>query len=133
MADAFVCRRLDLQIASMRFHALWNPAMAQRHKTHGNKTETGGCAAMGFWAWSGRHDSARACRLAIEKDFGGHDVFFINSKDAVLMVPTKGAIKRVYGNVVLRRPLPDYSSALDISKAGRLLDWEPVESWLLGV
>lgn len=132
MADAFVRRRPDLQIASMRFHALWNPATAQDYTKNANKTETGGRNAMGLWAWSGRHDSARACRLAIEKEFDGHEAFFINGKDTVLEVPTEEAIKREYGDVLLRRPLPDFSSALDISKAARLLGWEPEESWREG-
>lgn len=132
MADAFVRRRPDLQIASMRFHALWNPETAQDYMKNGDKTQTGGRNAMGLWAWSGRHDSARACRLAIEKDFDGHEAFFINGKDTVLEVPTEEAIKREYGDVVLKRPLPDFSSALDISKAARLLDWEPQESWREG-
>ncbi len=132
MADAFCRRRPDLQIASMRFHALWNPETARNHMENGNKTDTSGRAAMGFWSWVGRHDAARACRLALEADFGGHEAFFINAKDTVLELPTEEAIKREYGDVNYRRPLPDFTSPLDISKAARLLDWEPVESWREG-
>ena len=48
MADAFVRRRPDLQIASMRFHALWNPETAQNYMKNGDKTATGGRAALGL-------------------------------------------------------------------------------------
>jgi UDP-glucose 4-epimerase len=132
MADAFCRRRPGLQIASMRFHALWNPATAEHHMKDGDKQDTSGRAAMGFWSWVGRHDAARACRLALEKEFGGHEAFFINAKDTVLEIPTEEAIQREYGEVNFRRPLPDFTSPLDISKAARLLDWEPVESWREG-
>ncbi|MDA1297215.1 MAG: NAD(P)-dependent oxidoreductase [Chloroflexi bacterium] len=132
MADAFCRRRKGLQIASMRFHGLWNPETADRHMKHGNKHDTSGRNAMGFWSWVGRHDAARACRLALEKEFGGHEAFFINAKDTVLEVPTEEAIRREYGDVSYRRQLPDFTSPLDISKAARLLDWEPVESWREG-
>ncbi len=132
MADAFCRRRPGLQIASMRFHALWDPATAENHMKQGDKTTTSGRNAMGFWSWVGRHDAARACRLAIEKDFGGHEAFFINAKDTVLEIPTEEAIRREYGKVTYKRPLPDFTSPLDITKGKELLDWEPMESWREG-
>jgi UDP-glucose 4-epimerase len=132
MADAFCRRRPGLQIANMRFHGLWDPATAERHMKSGDKTTLTGRVAMGFWSWVGRHDAARACRLAMEKDFGGSEAFFINAKDTMLEVPTEEAIAKVYGKVKFKRPLPDFTSPLDISKAQRLLDWEPVESWREG-
>jgi UDP-glucose 4-epimerase len=132
MADAFCRRQPDMQIANMRFHGLWDPAMAERHMKQGNKTNTSGRNAMGFWSWVGRHDAARACRLAIEKKWPGHEAFFINAKDTTLEVPTEEAVRIEYGKVKYRRRLPDFTSPLDISKAQRLLDWEPVESWREG-
>jgi nucleoside-diphosphate-sugar epimerase len=132
MADAFCRRRPNLQVASMRFHALWNPETAEQHMKQGDKQTTAGRIAMGFWSWVGRHDAARACRLALEKEFGGHEAFFINASDTVLELPTEEVISREYGEVFYRRPLPDFTSPLDISKAARLLDWEPVESWREG-
>jgi nucleoside-diphosphate-sugar epimerase len=118
-----------VQIANMRFHALWDPATALRHREQGDKQSVGGRTGMGFWSWVGRHDAARACRLAVEKDFGGAEAFFINASDTVLDIPTEEAVKREYPGVPIRKPLPGFASALDISKAKRLLGWEPVESW----
>lgn len=129
MADSFCRRRLNLQIASMRFHALWDGAMAKNHLEHGDKMDTSGRLAMGFWSWVGRHDAARACRLALEKELDGHEAFFINAADTILELPTEEAIRREYGDVPLHGTLPGFTSPLDISKAARLLEWEPVESW----
>jgi nucleoside-diphosphate-sugar epimerase len=133
MGDAFVRRRPGkVQIANMRFHALWDPAHAKSHLESGDKTSVGGRASGGFWSWVGRHDAARACRLTIEKEFGGHEAFFINATDTVLEIPTMDAIEEVHPGVEIREPLPGFKSPLSVSKAEKLLDWIPVESWREG-
>ena len=50
--------------------------------------------ATGFWAWTGRHDAAVACRMALEQQqWEGHEVFFINGGDTTLTMPTTAAIE----------------------------------------
>ena len=133
MGEAFVRRRPGkVQIANMRFHALWEPAMGKRHLESGNKTSLDGRGPMGFFSWAGRHDAARACRLSIEKEFGGHEAFFINSTDTVLEIPTVDVIEAVHPGVEIREPLPGFSSLLSVRKAEELLGWVPVESWREG-
>ncbi len=133
MGDAFVRRRPgEVQIANMRFHALWDPEHAKSHLELGDKTNLGGRNPMGFWSWVGRHDAARACRLAIEKDFGGHEAFFINATDTTLEIPTMDAIEAVHPGVEIREPLPGFKSLLSVTKAKELLDWIPIESWREG-
>jgi UDP-glucose 4-epimerase len=129
MAQAFIRRGHIRQIANMRFHALWDPATANHHREKGDKTDLGGRRGMGLWSWTGRHDAARACRLAIEREFHGAEAFFISGADTVLGVPTEEAIGREYPRVPIRTPLPGFAGAIDISKAKRLLGWEPLESW----
>ncbi len=129
MAEAFVRRGHIHQIANMRFHALWDPATAERHLNQGDKKAVSGRNGMGFWSWVGRHDAARACRLAVEKEFHGAEAFFINSSDTVLDIPTTEAIKKEYPGVPFRKPIEGFGTALDISRAKRLLGWEPIESW----
>jgi UDP-glucose 4-epimerase len=129
MAQAFIRRGHIKQVANMRFHGLWDPATAVAHRERGDKKETSGRRGMGLWSWTGRHDAARACRLAIENDFEGAEAFFINASDTVLDIPTVDAIRKEYPGVPLRKPIEGFGSALDISKAKRILGWEPVESW----
>jgi nucleoside-diphosphate-sugar epimerase len=133
MGDAFVRRRPGkVQIANMRFHALWDNETAERHKESGDQSSVGGRAPLGFWSWVGRHDAARACRLAIEKEFGGHEAFFINATDTVLDIPTMDAIEAEYPGVEIREPITGFKSPLSVTKAEKLLDWIPVESWREG-
>jgi len=133
MGEAFVRRRPGkVQIANMRFHGLWDPAHAKDHLENGDKTNLGGRGPMGFFSWVGRHDAARACRLSIEKEFGGHEAFFINATDTVLEIPTMDAIEAVHPGVEIREPLPGFKSLLSPQKAEDLLGWIPVESWREG-
>lgn len=127
MADAF-CRRRPLQIASMRFHALWDEETTRQYRAK-RWDSVEGRSAMGFWGWVDRRDAARACRLAIETDWQGHEVFFINGAETTLTIPTEEALAAAYPGVPLRRPLPGFASPLDISKAARILDWAPEHSW----
>lgn len=131
MAAAFVRRGKIAQIASMRFHALWDPPTARAYREKGNK-QNSSHQAMDFWSWVGRHDAARACRLGIERHLDGHEAFFINASDTVLEIPTAEAIAREYPGVEIRQPLDGFASILSNAKAGELLGWEPVESWRTG-
>ncbi|MEX0763453.1 MAG: NAD(P)-dependent oxidoreductase [Dehalococcoidia bacterium] len=127
MADAF-CRRRDMQIASMRFHALMDEE-TQRAQQEKPITGATGRRSMGFWGWTDRQDAARACRLAIEKDWTGHEAFFINGRDTVLSIPTEEAIEQAYPGVPLKNLLPGFASALDTSKAERILGWVHEAEW----
>lgn len=133
MAEAFVRRREGrVQIANMRFHALWDPATAKRHLESSGAAVKGRHNAGGFWSWVGRHDAARACRLTIEKEFGGAEAFFINATDTTLDIPTMDAIKEIHPDVEIREPLEGFRSPLSVAKAEKLLGWVPVESWRAG-
>lgn len=128
MADAF-CRRRDMQIASMRFHALMDEE-TQRQIQKTPVTDPTGRRSMGFWGWTDRRDAARACRLAIEKDWTGHEAFFINARETMLSISTEEAIQRAYPGVPLAQALPGFTSALDPSKAERILGWVHETKWV---
>lgn len=82
------------------------------------------------WGWTDLQDAARACRLAIEKDWRGHEVFFINGDETKLSIPTLEAIVRVYPGVPLRKPLDGFASVLDTSKAERIMGWVHETQWV---
>lgn len=130
MGDAFVRRRPgEVQIASMRFHGLMDRerqaalnAADERHGAYGTN-------AMHFWGWTDFAEAARACVLAIEVDFGGHEAFFINSEDTSADEPTEELIKNVYPEAEIRSPMPGNTSAISVEKAKRLLGWQPKATW----
>ncbi|MDA1280419.1 MAG: NAD(P)-dependent oxidoreductase [Chloroflexi bacterium] len=130
IADAFVRRRPGkVQIASMRFHGLMDRerqtalnARPERGGAHGNN-------AKHFWGWTDIAEAARACVLAIEVDFGGHEAFFINGEDTSADEPTEQLISAVYPEAEIRTPMPGHRSAISVEKAKRLLGWEPKVTW----
>ena len=128
MANA-VCRCREVQIASMRFHALMDDE-TQRKRQEVPVTKPTGKSSMDFWGWTDLQDAARACRLAIEKDWRGHEVFFINGDEATLSIPTFEAIVRVYPGVPLRKPLDGFASVLDTSKVERIMGWVQETQWV---
>jgi nucleoside-diphosphate-sugar epimerase len=129
MANAFCRRRSDVQIASMRFHALMDEEMQKRIQDDPITDPRGG-RALGFWGWTDRRDAATACRLAIEKNWAGHEAFFISDDETALAIPTVEAIAAVYPGVELRKALPGFASALDNAKAKRILGWEHTADWV---
>jgi UDP-glucose 4-epimerase len=130
MGDAFVRRRPgEVQIASMRFHGLMDrerqAALNAADERHGAYSTN----AMHFWGWTDFAEAARACVLAIEVDFGGHEAFFINSEDTSADEPTEELIKKVYPEAEIRSPMPGNTSAISVEKAKRLLGWQPKATW----
>ena len=74
-------------------------------------------------------ESARACVLAIEANFEGHEAFFINNEDTSADEPTEELIKNVYPQAEIRKHMPGNSTAISIEKAKRILGWDPKTTW----
>jgi nucleoside-diphosphate-sugar epimerase len=127
MADAF-CRRRELQIASMRFHWLVTTQMRETAQAQ-PLSDPSGSDALHFWGWTDNDDAAQACRLAIERDWSGHEVFFINADDTRLTIPTMDAIAQAYPNVPVNEPLQGFASAIDNAKAKAMLGWSHPTTW----
>ncbi len=132
MADTFIRRNPGkMQIASMRFHWLGSKEEQRERKDSRNPSMVNPLRrnAMDFWGYSDIGESAAACRLAIEKEWDGHEAFFINATDTFLEVPTEEAIAMAYPEAELRSPLPGFTSAISPAKAKRILGWEQQHTW----
>lgn len=130
MGEAFIRRRPGkVQIASMRFHGLMDRERQAAMKAQPERHGAFSFNAMHFWGWTDFTEAARACVLAIEVEFGGHEAFFINSEDTSADEPTEELIAKVYPGAEIRSPMPGHATAISVDKAKRILGWEPKITW----
>ncbi|MSP39161.1 MAG: NAD(P)-dependent oxidoreductase [Deltaproteobacteria bacterium] len=87
-----VTQRSAMQIASLRFSGIYTEEhralLAERKK---NPTIRGTGA---LWSYIDVRDAARACRLAIEVDFTGHETFNICASTTIMDTPTRELVQR---------------------------------------
>ena len=130
MALAFARRRPGVvQIASMCFHGLLTK---ERQSELGTRAAAGVLDEAGpkhFWGWVDLEEAAVACRLAIEKDWDGHEAFFINASDTSSSIPTLNLIRDAYPDSEIRGRLDGFTSAISNEKAKRMLGWKPRATW----
>ena len=82
-----------------------------------------------LWGYVDARDVAQSCRLALEKDVGGAEVFIVAAADTVMDRPSAELMAEVYPDVELRGELGEFETLLSIGKARRLLGYEPAFSW----
>jgi nucleoside-diphosphate-sugar epimerase len=118
-ADTFARRYSDLRIASMRFHLVVEER-AQAGAVYGFVTKE---ASKHLWAYTLYEAGARACLLALDAPFQGHEVFYITAPDTVMDIPSLELAARFFPNVPIRGDLGGRRSFFSTAKAERLLGW----------
>lgn len=81
------------------------------------------------WGYVDARDVAQACRLALEAEISGAEVFIIAAADTVMERPNHELVAEVFPRVPLRRAAGDHATLLSIDKARRVLGYEPQHSW----
>ena len=119
LCDA-VSQKSGMQIASLRFSGIYTEehrSLLSERKKHPTIRGTGA-----LWSYIDVRDAARACRLAIEADFAGHEAFNICAPDTIMDIPTRELVSRYLAQVKdLREGLQGRSSGYSVAKAQTLL------------
>ncbi len=118
-ADTFARRYSDLRIASMRFHLVVDER-AQAGAVYGFATKE---ASKHLWAYTLYEAGARACLLALDAPFRGHEVFYITAPDTVMDIPSLELAARFFPDVPIRGDLGGNRSFFSTAKAEGLLGW----------
>jgi len=66
----------------------------------------------------------RACRLALEAKFSGHQAFNICAPETFMDAPTSELVKKYLPEVKLVRPISGRESGYDVAKAKRMLGFQ---------
>ena len=81
------------------------------------------------WGYIDARDGAQACRLALEHEGTGCEVFVIANADTVMSTPSVDLAAQVFPDVELRGEVTGTQTLLSIDKARRVLGYEPQHSW----
>ena len=78
-----------------------------------------------LWSYVDARDAARACRLALETKFAGHEAFNICASSTIMDTSTGELVKRYLPQVTeLRHGLEGCSSGYSVAKSKAVLGFE---------
>lgn len=128
-ADAMVQRFPGISIASLRITHVINPEeyLPDSHFSQWHDNPEAG--PWNLWSYIDARDAARAFRLAIETELGGHEVFCIAAANTRCSIPSAELIERYFPNAQLKKPFVDHESLEDSSKAERVLGFKAIYNW----
>ncbi len=118
-ADVLVRRYDDLQISSMRFHWVVDSREIAGNAFNAPDQDT----AKHLWGYALRQPAARACLLAVDERFRGHEVFYIAAPDSTNDTPSAELAARWYPDVPITGDLSGHRSFFSTAKAERILGW----------
>jgi nucleoside-diphosphate-sugar epimerase len=81
-----------------------------------------------MWSWVDSRDVGLACRLALEAEVPGCDVFTIAAADTLMEKPSAALMAAHFSGVPLGA-VAEHGTLLSIDKARRVLGYAPRHSW----
>ena len=85
-----------------------------------------------LWSWVDSRDVAQACRLSLEADVPGCDVFTIAAADTLMQQTSRELMAAAFPTVPVDPALGRFETLLSIHKAQHILGYSPLQSWRLG-
>ena len=82
-----------------------------------------------LWSWVDSRDVAQACRLGLEADVAGADVFTIAAADTLMKTPSRELMASAFPGVPVDPKLGQFDTLLSIEKARRVLGYAPQHGW----
>jgi nucleoside-diphosphate-sugar epimerase len=82
-----------------------------------------------FWGYVDARDVAQSCRLGLESTLTGAEVFVIAAADTCMRRSNADLMAEVFPHIQLTPGLGDNETLLSISKARRMLGYNPKHSW----
>lgn len=119
IANSYARRFPRMTISSLRYHAL--PDVPPSLQTILETSDAP--AARNAWSFTLISEAARACVLAMQAAYFGHEIFCICSQRSTSAIPSLTLAKHAFPDVPIRGDLSGHKSFFDCSKAERLLGW----------
>jgi nucleoside-diphosphate-sugar epimerase len=127
LADSMVVRYPAMAVVSLRIN---NVILPDAYDVLQYRRDNFPAGSGNYWSYIDVRDVASACRMALEGESHGHEVFLIAAADHCLDEPLPAAVARRYGAGANFAPdFRDDQSAFDCSKIARRFGWKPQHSW----
>lgn len=127
VADAMARLEPAMSLVSLRFHGVAKPERYERMRANPPRDVPGDF--KGLWGYVDIRDVVDAVLKGLEVQWTGHEVFFVCAADTHSAVPTMDLVKAAYPDLPLKRELKGHEGLFDLTKAKRLLGWQPRHSW----
>jgi nucleoside-diphosphate-sugar epimerase len=88
-----------------------------------------GLRKWNLWGYVDARDVAQSCRLGLESDVTGAEIFIVAAADTVMQRPSLELLAEVFPDVPVRGEVGERETLLSIGKARRMLGYEPAFSW----
>ena len=122
LADA-LSQKSGIPIASLRFSGIYTDMHRAQLLERKQNPLIRGTGAL--WSYIDVRDAARACRLALEANFAGHQAFNICAPDTIMDERTQELVSRYLSQVKdLRNGLDGRCSGYSVAKARAVLGFE---------
>jgi nucleoside-diphosphate-sugar epimerase len=118
LCDA-VSQKAGMQIASLRFSGIYTEEQRDLLVERRSNPLIRGTGAL--WSYIDVRDAARACRLALEANFAGHQTFNICAPDTIMATPTAELVAKYLPQVQFVREAAGRWSGYDTAKAEKTL------------
>lgn len=82
-----------------------------------------------LWGYIDARDAANACRLALEADIEGAEVFSIAACDTIMRQSTSQLMSAAFPSATMHPGAHGRSATLSCDKARKLLGWQPEYTW----
>jgi len=85
--------------------------------------------ASNLWLYVDGRDVAQACRLAVEKEFFGHNPFYITANNSFMKTPSMELAKAYYPDAEIRSGFDGFQSFITVDQARKTLGYNPQYQW----
>jgi nucleoside-diphosphate-sugar epimerase len=127
IADSIVTVHKEMTISSLRFPGVNFDLSYASFRDRWLNPPT---RASGFWTYIDARDAAMTCRLALEAEFHGHELFIASAPNNCMTQPTLELITKFLPQGAKIREVPGtHWSCVDSAKARRILGFKPSHVW----
>jgi nucleoside-diphosphate-sugar epimerase len=119
-------RRSGIPFVGLRFSNIMEPHDYERFPAF---SEDPHLRKWNLWGYVDARDVAQSCRLGLEANITGAEVFIIAAADTVMKQPSRELLAEVFPGVPLRGEIEPFETLLSIRKARKLLGYAPQYSW----